>query len=77
MNFDWQTVAVVLVIAVACIYLARAAWQTVARKKAGACGGCPTCPSNPGQDEPEVIGVRELTRAAPRAGANQNGAQRG
>ena len=76
MNFDWQTVGVVLVIAVACIYLARSAWQTVARKKAGACGACPTCPSNPGPSEPEVIGVEQLTQVVPPAGANQNGAQR-
>jgi FeoB-associated Cys-rich membrane protein len=77
MNFDWQTVAVVLVIAVACVYLARSAWRTVARKKAGACGACPTCPSNPTQGEPQVIGVGQLTRAAPRAETPHNGAQRG
>jgi FeoB-associated Cys-rich membrane protein len=77
MNFDWQTVAVVLVIAVACVYLARGAWRTVARKKAGACGACPTCPSNPTRDEPQVISVGQLTRPALPSGTPHNGAQRG
>lgn len=77
MYFDWQTVAVGLVIAAACFYLARSARHIVARKKVSACGACPTCPSSSVQDEPQVIGVGQLTQAAPHAGAKSNGTPRG
>ncbi|MEX0676496.1 MAG: FeoB-associated Cys-rich membrane protein [Pirellulales bacterium] len=80
MNLDWQTAAVLVLIAAACAYLARAAWRTAWRRKAGACGGCGTCPSNPAQDERDVVSVGELARTAQQASpeaANRNGARRG
>jgi hypothetical protein len=45
MNLDWQNVAVIVVVAVATGYLARAGWQTFSRKRAAACGGCSKCPA--------------------------------
>ena len=40
MSLDWQNIAVFVIVATAIAYLARLTWQTIARKKAGACGGC-------------------------------------
>jgi FeoB-associated Cys-rich membrane protein len=55
MNADWQNAIVLMATAAAAGYLIRAAWQTFARKKAGACGGCAKCPAQ--ATEPHVIGI--------------------
>jgi hypothetical protein len=62
MDLVWQNLAVLLVVAVAGGYLARAAWQTLARKKAAACGGCGTC-SNPAS-EPKIVTLDTLSQSA-------------
>jgi FeoB-associated Cys-rich membrane protein len=77
MNFDWQNAAVLLLVAVACGYLARLAWQSVARKKAGGCGSCSTCPADGVQAEPQVIGLSPATNGREvAAGAATHGARR-
>ncbi|MEX0585170.1 MAG: FeoB-associated Cys-rich membrane protein [Pirellulales bacterium] len=45
MTWDWQTPIVLLLAAVAAVYLLRRAWAVVKRKRAGGCGSCGTCPS--------------------------------
>lgn len=65
MNLDWQTAAVGALIAAACTYLVRAAWQTVARKKAAACGGCDSCPSDAGPGGPEVVSLGNSSEKPP------------
>ncbi|REJ70552.1 MAG: hypothetical protein DWQ31_00455 [Planctomycetota bacterium] len=40
MNFDWQTVVALVLVAAAVAYLARLGWQTLAAKRGcGSCGG--------------------------------------
>jgi len=46
MQLDWQTAAVLVIVALAAIYISRLAWLTLARKKAAACGGCKSCAAN-------------------------------
>jgi hypothetical protein len=56
MNWDWQNLAVLAVILAAAGYLSRLAWLTVVRRRAAACGSCPTCPAAAAKD-PEVFGI--------------------
>lgn len=60
MNLDAQTIAVLTIIVAATVYLARVAWQTVARRKAAACAGCSNCPA--GEEEPQVVGIGRVSR---------------
>ena len=62
MTFDWQTITVLAIVAVAAVYLARAAWQTVARRKAAACGSCSSCPT--GDEEQQVVAIGNPTAQA-------------
>jgi hypothetical protein len=64
MNVDWQNAAVLVVVVAACAYLGRAAWRTIARRKAAACGGCGTCPSNANQQKLQVVGLSPLAPSA-------------
>jgi hypothetical protein len=80
MDFDWQTVAVVLVIGIACAYLVRAAWRTVARRRAAACGGCGSCPAEAGTQQRQIVGVAQLSESlptGPSASADRNGSGSG
>ena len=63
MNLDWQTIAVLTIVAGAAVYLAHAAWQTVARRRAAACAsGCSSCPAR--DNEPAVVGIEPLVLEA-------------
>jgi hypothetical protein len=74
MNFQWQTIIVVVAVITAAAYLARAAWQSVARRKAAACGGCADCPSGTGHGEPNVIEITTRTPPAQNThSASRNG----
>jgi hypothetical protein len=64
MNLDWQNFAVLLLVAAAAIYLARLGWQSVARRKATACGGCGSCPVNSGGDGKPMVGLEQLAASA-------------
>ncbi len=59
MTIDWQTITVLAIVAAATVYLARATWQTVVRRKAAACGSCSSCPA--GEEEPPVVAIGNLT----------------
>jgi hypothetical protein len=63
MTFDWQTVAVLVVVATACAYLGRTVYATLARRKAGACGGCGTCTAQSSAAEPEVVALASSAKA--------------
>jgi hypothetical protein len=39
----WQNLIVLALVAAAGVYLARLVWQSLARRKAAACGGCSGC----------------------------------
>lgn len=74
MNLDWQTVAVLVLLAAACAYLTRLAWQSVTRRQAASCGGCDTCPSSAAEgDEPAVVTLGALREPSD---ANFNGQDR-
>lgn len=66
MTLDWQDIAAGSLVLAALGYLARQAWLTMARKKAGGCGGgCRGCGSGqatPNAEEPQVIPLDALTR---------------
>jgi hypothetical protein len=60
MNFDGQNLVALLMVAAAGLYLARLAWQKIARKKAAGCGTCDSCPSS-GAESKQVFGIEPLT----------------
>ncbi len=62
MVFDWQNLAVLVAVLAAAGYLARLAWQTVARRKAAACGGCGSCANADGPGQ--VVGMEVLSQSA-------------
>ncbi len=66
MNLDYQTAIVMLAVGGAAAYIMRAAWQSVARRRAAACGGCKNCAA--GADAaPAVVEIaRESAEAVPR-----------
>jgi hypothetical protein len=57
MNFDWQNVMALLVVGAAGVYLARVAWQSIARRKAAGCGSCGSCPSGAEANQPQLFGI--------------------
>jgi hypothetical protein len=64
MTIDWQNLVVLAFLAAAGSYLARQVWATIARKKAGACGGCGSCPANATADSQQVVQLGSLTESA-------------
>jgi len=63
MNATLQNLIVLVVVVAAVAYLARVAWQTVARRKGAACGGCGNCPSAGANNAPSVVEIGSLTRS--------------
>jgi hypothetical protein len=62
MHLDWQNLAVLLAVLSAGGYLARAAWQSVARRKAAACGGCGNC--SQASAPTQIVGTDALSQSA-------------
>jgi len=61
MTFDWQSIVVLISVAAAVAYLARATWQSIARRKAAACaGGCGSCPAGAANVKPNVVEIGSL-----------------
>jgi hypothetical protein len=62
MQLDWQSTMVLAAVAAAGVYLARMAWQSVARRKGASCGGCGNCP----QEVPQVglVSIERLSESA-------------
>jgi hypothetical protein len=59
MNLDWQTATVLAAVGGAAVYLLRAVWQSVARQRAAACGGCNNCAAG-ADGQPKVIEIESL-----------------
>jgi hypothetical protein len=57
MNLEWQNLTALFVVAAAGVYLARVAWQSVARRKAAGCGSCGSCPSGAEANQPQLFGI--------------------
>jgi hypothetical protein len=62
MSFDWQTIAVALIVLAALAYVLRGAWARLRSMRAGApavgvpaCGNCPGGESKPSAPRPRVI----------------------
>ncbi|MEX2139587.1 MAG: hypothetical protein WD894_10020 [Pirellulales bacterium] len=53
MSIDWQDATALMAVAVAGGYLARRAWLTLWRKRAG-CGACGSCPSS-SEAQPTIV----------------------
>jgi hypothetical protein len=62
----WQNVAVMVVVIAAGGYLARLAWQSIARRKAAACGGCGTCPASQTAEPAVHATIGPLAESTPR-----------
>ena len=75
MNAIFENLIVLAVVAAAVAYLARVAWQTVARRRAAACGGCENCPSASANNAPRVVEIGSLTSSVSSA-QHTNGAAR-
>ena len=56
MNFDAQTIAVLGIVTLAAVYLVRASWRSLVRRKAAACGACGSCQAASSK-EPEVVEI--------------------
>jgi hypothetical protein len=59
-ELDWQNLVVLAIVFAAGLYLARQAWLTITRKKAGACGSCASCPASAPAKDQQVIQVTPL-----------------
>jgi hypothetical protein len=65
MESAWQNLIVLAIVLAAGGYLCRMAWQSMARRKSSACGGCSNCPSestskDTTNNEPQVMGIGPL-----------------
>jgi attachment p12 family protein len=73
MESAWQNLIVLAIVLTAGGYLCRLGWQSMARRKSGACGGCANCPSESTgkgivNDEPQVVSIGPLEASARRTG---------
>lgn len=50
----WQDIAALLIVFAAALYLCRAVYQVLARRKAAGCGTCGSCPANAASRKPVV-----------------------
>ncbi len=57
MNFDWQNLMALFVVAAAGAYLARIAWRSLVRRKASGCGSCGSCASGAESNQPQVFAI--------------------
>ncbi len=64
MTFDGQTAGVLVIVGAASAYLARVLWQSVARRRAAACGGCGSCPAGQTNGQPQVVEIGQLSVAS-------------
>jgi hypothetical protein len=62
MHLDWQNLAVLLAVLSAGVYLGRAAWQSLARRKTAACGGCGNC--SQASVPTQIVGTDALSQSA-------------
>lgn len=44
MNFDWQNITALAIVATAVVYVARRLWHSLAARRSG-CGACASCPA--------------------------------
>ncbi|HVC95206.1 MAG TPA: FeoB-associated Cys-rich membrane protein [Pirellulales bacterium] len=60
MKYDWQDLAALSIVALACGYLLWQGWRLVRRKQPpGGCGGgCAKCPSGSPTEAPVVLHIR-------------------
>ncbi len=68
MESAWQNLIVLAIVLAAGGYLCRMAWQSMARRKSSACGGCSNCPSESASKDatnngPQVVGIGPLERS--------------
>jgi hypothetical protein len=73
MNFDWQNLTVFVVVLAAGGYLARVAWNSVARRQAAGCGSCGSCPTSSHAEEPRLVALQPPSSGAP--AVSQNGSR--
>ena len=73
MSFDWQTIAVALVVLAALLYLARGAWARLRSMRAGSesaagCGSCGNADAKPKTTAPQATVLVQIgrTRERPR-----------
>ena len=63
---NWQDIAALSVVALAVLYVARAAWLVLAKKQRPGCGTCAKCPSQSGQEEsPGFVSLETLQDSGP------------
>ena len=68
MESAWQNLIVLAIVVAAVGYLCRMGWQSMARRKSGACGGCSNCPSESASqgnltNEPQIVSIGPLERS--------------
>lgn len=68
----WQTLIVVLLVAAAAAYLARVAWQSLARRRAAACGGCGSCQAGAANEPTVQVTIQSLVRSTPARGKHDD-----
>jgi len=70
MNFDWQNILALALVAGAVAYLARLGWKTFSARKAGGCGTCGSCSSAGGPQQAKdaaagpIVSLDELVDSA-------------
>ncbi len=63
MQFGWQELVALIVVALATAYLTRRAWRLVRGKKSGGCSTCSSCGTTAGKQNGEVISVESLVKS--------------
>ena len=68
MGFDWQSIAVALVVLAALAYVARRAWARLRSMRAGAksaidCGSCGNADARPGPAAPQATVLVQIGRS--------------
>jgi hypothetical protein len=71
MDFGWQDIAAVMVVAWAALYLARRLWQALARRQRAGCGGCAACPGGGQTHGPGIVASQRLSASARHVQARQ------
>jgi hypothetical protein len=63
MQFGWQELVALMVVALAAGYLTRRAWRLVSGKKSGGCGTCSSCGTTSTNPNGEVISIESLVES--------------
>jgi hypothetical protein len=63
MQFGWQDLVALIVVALATGYLARRTWRVLGGSKSGGCGTCSSCDTNDAKQSGNIISIESLVES--------------